>query len=143
MVKLSDIFSVMSADEYMISDKPGFTALDDAGYVVIYDKKPCEEHGMNIMKRAYKILPGGDLEEVPIEHMLKEVKAALVDRVNVDELLEQVLRTGGPHSLIRTYEILKKYPEVKKDIKAKPGCLFLDIPNPAPGESNEQIYLRF
>jgi hypothetical protein len=141
-MQLQDVVRIMDSTEYMICTKPGFCS-EDADYVVIYDKKPCEDHGMNIMKRAYKILPDGELEELPIEMMLKEVKKALVEKVSVDELLEQVLRTGGPHTLVRTYEILQKYPEVKKEIKTKPGCLFLDIPDPTPGKDGTQIYLRF
>lgn len=142
-MKLSDVFSIMTADEYMISSRPGFTTLEDANYVVIYDTKMCEEHGMNVMKRAYKILPDNELEEIPLETMLKVVKKSLKERVDVDELLDQVLRTGGPHTLIAVYEILMKHPEVKSQIKAKPGCLYLNIPNPEPGKPDEAVYLRF
>ena len=140
-LKLSDVFSTMSADEYMISTRPGF-CLEDADYVVIYDKKPCEEHGMNIMKRAYKVLPDGLLEEIPIQMMMSAVRDAIRDKVSVDEILEQALLNGGPHTLIRTYEILKKHPEVKEQITTRKGCLFLDIPNPDPGKPSEAIYLR-
>jgi hypothetical protein len=143
IVKLDEVFSTVSADEYMIGSRPSFFTERDEDFIVIYDRKMCEEHGMNIMKRAYKILPGGDLEEIPVEKMLKEVKSALKDRVDVEEILDQALRSGGPHTLMRTYDILQKHPEVKKQIVSKPGCLFLNIPNPEPGEHDEAIYLRF
>lgn len=144
MTKLQEIFSVMSSDEYMICAK-GVAIQgepEDADYVVVYDKSANEDHGMHVMKRVYKILPEDELEEVPIEKMIMEVKKAVKEKIDVDELLDQVLRTGGPHSLIRTYQIISKHPEVTENIQSRKGCFYLDIPNPNPGEENAKLYIR-
>lgn len=144
-MKVSDIFSVLSADEYMIASKTlaPFANNNDDNYVVIYEKGDYQDHGMHVMKRVYRVLPDGDLEEVPIRKMIDEVKTALRSKVNVDDLLEQVLTTSGPHPVIRAHEILSKHPEVADKIQPRKGCLYLNIPNPKPGEADEQIYLRF
>ena len=144
-MKLADVYNVLAADEYMIAAKSlGFMSdKDDDNYVVVYDKGDFSEHGMHVMKRVYRILPDGDLEEVPIRKMIDEVKAALRSKVNVDDLLEQVLTTSGPHPVIRAHEILSKHPEVAEKIQPRKGCLYLEVPNPEPGEPSEAIYLRF
>lgn len=144
-MKLSDIFSVLTADEYMIASKgvalPGDT--DDDNYVVVYAKDDFTEHGMHSIKRVYEVLPDGDLKEIPFRKMVDEVKAAIAPKVSVEELLEQVLTTSGPTPVIRVHEIISKHPEVVKDIKPKKGCLYLEIPNPGPGKQPEHLYVRF
>lgn len=144
MVKLSEVFSAMTAGEYMICSKQvAFQGEpEDVNYVVVYDKDANEEHGMHVMKRVYRILPNDELEELPVEKMIREVKEAVKDRVSVDELLDQVLHTGGPHSLVKAHSIIKKHPEVKERIQTRRGCLYLDIPNPEPGEQGASLYLR-
>ena len=144
MVQLSEVFSVMTANEYMICSK-GVAIQgepEDMDYVVVYDKDANEEHGMHSMKRVYRILPGGELEELPLEKMINDVKEAVKTKVDVNELLDQVLRTGGPHTLVRAYGIVSKYPEVKKCVTTRRGCLYLDIPNPHPGEESARLFLR-
>jgi hypothetical protein len=144
-MNLSDVFNVLASDEYMIAgrDMSPLRTKDDDNYVVVYAKDDYMEHGMHTMKRVYRVLPGGDLEEVPIRQMINDVKSALKSKVNVDDLLEQVLTTSGPHPVIRAHEILSKYPGVVDQITSRKGCLFLEIPNPSPGEPSEDIYLRF
>jgi hypothetical protein len=147
-MKLTDVYNILAADEYLVAGSgPAFPeecwSPGKDSFVIVYDKNDITEHGMHTMKRVYRIMPGGDLEEVPIRLMIDQVKAALKSKVNVDDLLEQVLSTGGPTALIKTHEIISKYPEVIEKIEPRKGCLFLEIPNPNPGETSEQIYLRF
>lgn len=147
-MKLSDVFNVLEANEYLVAGSgfahPGEEYTDmGENYVVVYDRNDVTDHGMHTMKRVYKVIPDGDLEEIDIRKMVEDVKKAIKSKVNVDDLLEQVLTTGGPTSLIRTHGIISKYPEVVEKIEPRKGCLFLDIPNPEPGEHNESIYLRF
>lgn len=144
MEKLENVFSALSATEYMICSK-GVAIQgepEDSNYVVIYDREQNEEHGMHYMKRVYRILPDNDLEEVNIDKMICEVKDAIRNKVDTEELLEQMLRTGGPHSLVRAHTIISKYPEVKEQIRTRRGCLFLDIPDPTPGKEGAKLYLR-
>ena len=135
-MKLEDLMGEVSDDEYVVYDR-------NEKLAAIFGKRDLETHGSHVEKRLFRILDNGDVEEINLDEMVGKLADALKERIDVRELLVQVLRVDTPPKvLLQINELLTLHPEAAKEATVRPGCLYLDIPDPRPGKENIPLYLR-
>ncbi len=108
----------------------------------IRDMEFHREHGQCRTIRAFKVIDNDNLEELPLDQMVTDIAEAVKDRVDVREYLKEVLLQNTPvEDVLKVHRIITKYPRVAKTAKTRPGCFYLDIENPEPGQENVPLYL--
>jgi hypothetical protein len=136
-MKISEVVAgIDRTHEYMIVDPVN-------EIITVYDQETVKEHGLQQFTRLYRMLAGDECEEVNIDDMVKVVVDSVCSKIKMRDFLKKVLVQSQPMDLLHAYDILHAHPEAAKDVKSRDGCVYLDIPNPKPGEPNAAIYLRF
>jgi len=135
-ISKAKILSSVKSDEYLVVDPKG-------DLIVVFDGDKAEEHGMHVIKRLYRAIPGSDMMEIVcVEEVVDQLAEALIHAVDVKELLVRTLREMPPPALLKVKEVADKYPEALKNAKTQEGCFYIDLEVPQVGEPNVPIYIR-
>jgi hypothetical protein len=133
-MKVSELVSSLKPGELMSIEK-------EMKAIPIVERDP-DHPNMSKYKKMY--LFGGDeiVETIDVERDVEHLVGILAEKVDAKELIRQQLGDRCAMSIHKMAEVLKKHPEVHEDIKPHRGCLYLQIPNPEPGEEDFKLYLR-
>jgi hypothetical protein len=135
-MKLSDIPDLVEANEYLVYDK-------EFKLAVTFDRQQNADHGETAIRRIFRVKDNGDVEELPVEQMIDKLAGSLVHTIDVRALLKKIIGEMPPGKMIKAHELITKDPDIAKRAKALPGCMFIRIEDPAPGEDPIDIGVRF
>jgi len=117
---MNEVTARLTKTEYLIINV-------EEGLVVVCDTHEAEELDVACVKRLYRIIDQkqGLLEEIDIVTIRRSLVEHIRDKVDVDKMLEQALKTVDPKDVI---EALKRVSEGGKEkIKPHKGCYSLII----------------
>jgi hypothetical protein len=128
--------SSIETNEYLVYDR-------DLGLAVTFDSKQNIEHHETVIKRLFRVDKNDNVTELPVEKMVNDLTEALIHTLDVKALMKKVLGEMTPNDLVKAHDIITKNPEMAKQARAMPGCLFIQLVNPIPGEPAIEIPIRY
>jgi hypothetical protein len=134
----------MKVSDIIANVKEGQLAQIEAGMKAVLVLERDSEHAhMAKYKKLYFYNDKDEIiEEIDLDADIEMLVKILAKKVDVEELIRQQLQDQGAMQVHKIAETLKKHPEVEKQITPRRGCLYLQIPNPEPGEEDHKLYLR-
>ncbi len=136
-MKIADVANGVTREEYLLLDK-------ERGLISVFDREMLDEHGMNKLRRAYRITdPEGDeVKEIDLGKVVDEVIDAIKDNVDIKAFLRETLLNNFIEDTLKAHDLIKRHPQVAKRATMKPGCIELVLEDPTPGADEVAIRLR-
>jgi len=116
MVTIQELMKELSPREYIIIDKK-------ENLVVVCDRVALTRHGEERTKRIYLIKEGDLLEEFDVNGAIQDLVKSLGDKVKLQSILKDVLKTSVPADLV---EALKRV-KAERKVEVGKGCVSLLI----------------
>ena len=118
-ISFSEIQKSLRKNEYCVID----TKTD---LVIVYDRTANTQHGEERIKRLYKVVGKDRFEEFDVDAGIAELADKLSEKVELQEILKEVLRSSQPSDIIKALEALK---EPTTEIVKEPGCIAFNFKN--------------
>lgn len=146
MTTLDEIQRSLTENDWVVADKKRNLACVFRQEKEIHEPTGQEVMGEPRIIKIFKALPEGGYEEVDYETLKSFMKEFLKEKTNIDDLVEEVVKTTAPGALLDAHERLKD-PEIRKRARAKPGCYAIVIPPVDPTAAGEtgkpmELYVR-
>lgn len=106
--------------EYLVVDKKD-------GLAIVYDRVTMDDHGVQRVKRIYKLLENGAVEKVDTDAVLDEVIDLIKDKIELRDLLREVLRDTHPIEVMEALKRLRQ-PNLRAKVTPERRCYSLVIP---------------
>ena len=113
-MKYQEILSSLKDDECLVVYKKD-------GFAAVYPAE-LELGEQPHLRRLFKI-KDGEFEEINLKAIVKEIVDFLEHKITPKKLLEDVLKTSDPATIMEVLERIRKKPKVKEG----EGCYFLQI----------------
>lgn len=134
-MKVSDIITNIGENEILLVSK-------EEKAILIKRIDPDHQH-MAKLVRLYRFNDDQDIiEEIDLDKDVEELIDIFSKSLDIKEFLRQKLNEESGISVSEMAKLLRKHPEVKGEIKPRRGCLYLQIPNPEPGEKDIMFFLK-
>jgi hypothetical protein len=135
-MKKEEIMGLVQTNEYLVFEA-------ELGLAVIFDREMWEEHGEHKMKRVFKILDNGNVQELDVTKMVDDLATALMHTIDPKLLIKKVLEEMMPNDLIKAHKIITDEPERARTAKTIHHCLQIHIEDPKPGNPHIIIPIRY
>lgn len=99
-ILLQGLATKLKKSEYLIVDPKEHLA-------VVFSRPALFVHGEQKVKRIYRILDDGALESFNVEKAISEIIGQVADKVELNTLLRQVIKTSYPKDIIEALNLLK------------------------------------
>jgi hypothetical protein len=115
---LQDLVASLKKSEYLIIDPKEHL-------IVVFSRLALYIHGEQRVKRIYRILEDGSLESFNVNKAIDKIIEQVADKVELNTLLKEVIRTSYPKDIIEALTLLKTgKPTIKATGK---GCYSIMI----------------
>jgi hypothetical protein len=97
---LQDLAAKLKKSDYLVVDPKEHLA-------VVFSRLALFKHGEQRVKRIYRIMEDGTLESFNVNKAISEIIGQVADKVELNTLLKEVIRTSYPKDIIEALTLLK------------------------------------